>query len=1314
MSNKSPVWNGPSALVPLPTDILLIGQGDVNADSDWADLKNNYSNMYLNFVTAQPKPFVDVKCPPVGAHLMWTLPNGLRQGKQQSTEGAPVDFPNAPNRWLVTRFAIDSDTNTLTSTPTVVVSDVLLDTDGNLEQINQYPYYQDTVTGVRQIGTNVPLDKFSGENNSDVDVKAVGPGDVSWSFAYDNIRNVFSLHDDLPDKSQTYLYSVVGWYADPTSDPLFPLPTSSGKDWLSLLQQQFGWTCEDLDKAQSDWLTWQKLFGVEGDWDPDALQLPAQAKAMIESWHAWQQANGTTTTPPAWPTQSVYHSMVATVQWKGKNTSYGTGAPIGGDGRPKLPTIAIANTPESVISTYMATKASETPGTGITKQDIPDLSITLESFQRGLLFDLQTDPKWAQSMIHNAKFDKKYRGQEWIVVRSQKSSQYDTSEPNQSGQQSVPLDASQTQQLSALNQLQFTLNTLNLAMHTRKVELYALATKNAYLKYNPVKGLNDTVTKSVQAITSELTKNNQQLTQLQTDIDTAAGTLTTALGDNYELKAVDLDPIAAPADPVVLFSGSEVDTKILPTEYNGLDEKLPVRFTGQTITAISVTDPSVQVQAIIIDWEDILNKITLPTWNATPKEVLNLWLEALLLDTSFAPLIADIYFTKAGATPTSEQRQALIAKIQKQQTAPWSDLKVQIPTEALSQACLFQGLLPDHIGVAFRQNTNPWTPIYMDWEIRWIPSSPDLAKSLSDWNLGDNDYQWKGSDINSAASLRLQGRSLLNLKTTYNMQAKFETFKDDKNYSNLPENTVKNLTTVANNVKYLDLVTQSMSGMTQQLNTMLIEMLNTPENADIKALLNNSSYYSPNSGDTNDKQGLTDYPIRAGHFQVMNLRLVDSFGQVLPAKSNLLGPNDPINNIIWSHSLATSSPNFSGDTSTYGQLPPRISQDAMMFTRLLQHNDDSIFTNSSDSTSPICGWVMPNHLDDSLMVFDAEGENLGAVIKVRREVAADENTLTIRWDAAPGTNSQLGAAPNIDNEHLSKFINNLLNTGVSDSGAQAYSDFMDHIDSSLWLNNILKKNQGNLSVLLGRPLAIVRTEVKLDLAGEPAYNQSWFKTGEYYNDNGTYKAEDPPFVSVKFNVRIGDSQFKNNGVMGYFASDDYTHFNAVYGNVGQTSALQRQLKERTDGRTMEQMKSAISAAAPSAKGYVVTDHLVALAANQDAVKLTIVMDPFGDITLTPGSLPSSSVSLPNGPTTQALDNLTATFRTGPLLLDPQKIQMPTPSEIRGDWAWVARKDVTDWQPNSEVKNTVSQAELNPAPQNLIEGWLSLSNFNKRI
>ena len=322
------------------------------------------------------------------------------------------------------------------------------------------------------------------------------------------------------------------------------------------------------------------------------------------------------------------------------------------------------------------------------------------------------------------------------------------------------------------------------------------------------------------------------------------------------------------------------------------------------------------------------------------------------------------------------------------------------------------------------------------------------------------------------------------------------------------------------------------------------------------------------------------------------------------------------------------------------------------------------------------------------------------------------NNLTIRWDAAPGSNTALGADPDLSNQHLQKFINGLLATGTTNTGALAYNELMNAIDSTLWLTNQLTGGN-NLSVLLGKPLAVVRAEVELTLSGDPAYNQGWYQTGEYYNDNGIFNPQDPPFVKVKFNVRIGDSLMKKNGVMGYFVNDDYTKFYKVYGLTSETEELQQLLKSGSASLNLNQVKSALAKSTPPTSGYVITNHLIALAANEGSVKLTVIMDPTGDMPIIPGSLPGSSISLPNGPVSTAIENLSATFRTGPLLLDPSQIRMPTPAEVRGDWAWVARKDVTEWQPDLTVTQQTAQASLSPQPLSLIEGWLSLSNFNKK-
>jgi hypothetical protein len=707
---------------------------------------------------------------------------------------------------------------------------------------------------------------------------------------------------------------------------------------------------------------------------------------------------------------------------------------------------------------------------------------------------------------------------------------------------------------------------------------------------------------------------------------------------------------------------------------------------------------------------ELLGKVNMPVWNVIPKEAMDLWVETLILDPCCAPLIASLYFTKRGVTPTQADRIALNRQIQAQQTAIWNDAEsLGFHPQVLKTVSGIVGVIPSRAAVSFIVN-QPWTPIYMDWKIVWYPTSSDPVMALTDWKLGDIDYDWTGSNITSPPNkLIFQGRTVLNAKTSQVIQRRFSLFEDQPVYDTLPAYVIRDLEAVAGQVGQLDILTQSMSGFTKQLATQLISLNSYPEDQSIITLLGNT--------DANFRPVLTNYtseqpffPIRSGHFTVINLWIVDAFGQVMEGKDENLGPESPIPNIYWSENLTTSSPNYSGDTKIYGQLAPRLIQPSLVKLQLLKNDDDTIPNNSSDLTNPICGWVMPNHLDNSLMIFDANGINMGAIIKVQKEVTDDhdeEFRYTIRWDAVPGSNTALGAPPDLPNEHLQAFVNHLLITGFD--GAGAYDDLVSVIDVTLWPMSNFKNQGGNQSILLGRPLALVRADIGMLLAGTPVYNEDWNETGKYYNNNGAYNPTNPPFMSVPFTVRVGDAYMKDNGVIGYFQADDYDTFYSVYGANGQTSdALQFFSRTSREKLSLQRLSETIGAKKDYRTTYVKEGHMIALPANYTKVKLTLLVDPSGVIPFIAGSLPANSIALPTGPVSTALNHLKSTFRAGPLLLDPLKIKMPTPAEVQGTWGWMARKDVTAWNPEVEIGLYTPVATFDQEDLQLTEGWITLS------
>jgi hypothetical protein len=1301
--NFSPVWPGPALLVPVTVDCLLVGQPD-SANSTWALTQMNYANLANGFLPDTAPPLTPrLAGPPPGALLLWTLPYGLRHGEQQQDgpNAGKVEFLLVPNRWLILRAQYGAAGQAPQLVAGVLHSDLLSDLDPNAAE---FPDPANPTGMPKQIGRYVPLSNWDGPAGPAAPfLRAIGPGDVSWAVTFDNVSNVFAFHDALPEQSGTYAYSVIGWYATPSDDPLNAAPNDPA-GWQIFVSQRFGWavgdvtvSTQDVTQALADWQSWQAAHGLDGPFDPSKLKLPPQLLKAMQTWIAWQAAHGVSTAPSPLPQQILCHGMVSSIQWNGSAQSYGTGAPGGGK---KFPTVAVGNTAPEAIAAWLAYEVVQQ---GQQSPDrIPTIERAVEAFQKGVLLELQRDPVAAEAQLHQARFEAAGAAQEWIVFRPRSGA-----EGEFGGQHTVPLDQKQTDLLVALNSLQRQHDQQVAARYTLRNELFALDYKSSNLPRGAPPAMQTLIAQAFAAIQGAIGTANSAIGDLENRIATARGQLTGLLGTDFVLQAVTVPPSSAPVDPVVTVVGSGADTKFAPAgTYDEDKDLLFTRFTGQTVTGITVSDTVAgQSVSATLGAAELLDAITLPQGNAIPKEAQDLWLEMVLLDPANAQLLAQLFYTKIKAQPPAGAIAALAKNIATQQTLVWNYANyLGVDEEAIAAASGLQGELPAKVGVEFCLG-QPWTPVYLDWKVRWFPTSMDAAGELSQWTLGDIDYSWTGSQVVPPPQpIEFVGRTVLNNKIAQDLKAQFAQFKNDPDYAGLDQDILQALEELALIMGQSDVMTQSLSGFTKQLATQVIAPNQSVDPTTVGPLLGDSPIgFRPVVNGTDYKNALPFFPIRAGHFQLIDLWVVDVFGQILRGKDPSLGNDAPIPNLILAQSVTTPG---SGNT-TYVQLPPRVSQPARLNLDLLGAGDDTVPSNSADLTSPICGWVMPNHLDNSLMVFDAAGNNLGAVIEVITDVQNDKPGNTgLRWDAVPGSQSPLGAPPELPNAHLQAFIANLLDQGLQ-HGADPLNALLDHIDSSLWTMSKLAPQERNLAILLGPPIAVVRAEVSLSLYGNPAYNQSWSETGRYYLANGQYKPLPVPFQSVGFAVRIGDLGYNQNGAMGYFAADDYTRFYAVYGSGSETAAVRRAMRRGAP------LRPALLAPPPAREsldgnGYVETGHLVQLSADASTVKLTLLVDPRGYIPTISGVLPATVTNLAPGPTTQALRNMTATFRVGPLLTDPQAIRMPLPAEVRGNWGWMARHDVTTWGEDTAVKNQDAVARLGTTPLRLSEGWLTLS------
>ncbi len=1322
MSDGAPVWPGPSLLVPITVDCLLVGEPD--RTGTWAVTRINYQNLAKRLVPDAAPPFAPkpaAELLPAGAHLIWTLPFSLRHGQQQVSDGSVV-FPTVPNRWLVVRAAYDiagSPPAAPVLTAFAIEADALQTPPGGLTPgVSQYPG-RDNPKTTMQIGKAVALQSWAGPTGPGTPfLSAVGPAEVSWAVAYDNVRNVFSFYDALGAPG-TYGYSVIGWYADPAKDGLAGLAADTPANWIAALSKAgFDWTAgaagdqAAVQRGADAWAAWAKAHGLDtGTFVASGVTVPKPLADAIAAWGGWQAAHGVAGAQPSFPRQTLLHGQLSQVVWEGASASYGTGAPGGGT---TYPAVAVGNTGMEAISAWLATTfVKQSQGDPNT---IPKIERFLEAFQKGLLVPLESDVAGVEAKLHAAEFGSTYGGSEWIVVRPGADGTpigAAPAPPPFGGQQTLPLTGPQTQALIGLNALQVQRDALAANLVSRQSELFALFYKRGAASIDQRQPIIDATT----AITAQITADQAQLTSLAASITESSQALTALLGNDYVLRQVSAPQVFTPYDPVVMVAGIKTDTKFAPPGAYDDETSLACRFTGQFVTGLDVQvagDARFTPQTLTA--ADVLGAIALPAGQPIPKESQDLWLELLLLDTGAARFLASVYCAKCGiASPSSDDLATVTAAIQALQMAPWTAAEgAGASTQATAEAAGLAGVLPSSVGVSFRTG-QPWSPIYLDWKAAWVPSAPDAgdpAAQLAEWKLGSIDYEWTGTSITMPSNAQIfQGRTVLNPKIAQDVGAALAQFKNDPDYASLDIDVITALEQVAAIMGRFDVMTQSMGGFTQQLITREV----APNQGDpAKAALLGSApigfrpVLAPQFA--NPAQfGATApdspfFPVRAGHFQLLEVWIVDSFGQILRGQD----PRSP-GPIPVIRANAVKTP---GDANAgIVQVPPRIAQAARVTLQPVDAERDDVPSTSSDSTSPICGWIVPNHLDASLMVFDAAGASLGAVITTQTDVQdSGRSDLALRWDAPPGSSAALGAPPAIPNAHLLGVVRGLMTRGLTE-GAAALDDLLAHIDSSLWAVAPLPPPDPNVAALLGAPLAVVRATLFMNLDGMPVYPQAFDLTGKYYVAPGpVYQPQPTPLLSVPFGVRIGDTVFPTNGVMGYFTDDDYSRFYAVYGAGGQTSSLLRALRAGTvprGGVAALLRRTALAPPAP-ATDYVTMDHLVSVTPDATRVKVTLLVDPRGVIPVISGMSPMRTVALPPGPVSSATRAMKASFRVGPLLTDPSRIRMPLPAEVRGSWRWAARKDVTTWAPDAGVAAEDGAVRLGTTPLRLSEGWLTLA------
>lgn len=447
-------------------------------------------------------------------------------------------------------------------------------------------------------------------------------------------------------------------------------------------------------------------------------------------------------------------------------------------------------------------------------------------------------------------------------------------------------------------------------------------------------------------------------------------------------------------------------------------------------------------------------------------------------------------------------------------------------------------------------------------------------------------------------------------------------------------------------------------------------------------------------------------PLRGGFLEINSLELVDVFGQ----RMQLNTPQKQANGALEVIAAFTMAP-MQGDIENAGKvyLPPRIMAPTRLWFKWLSasYNNnvpgidgDFVEMTSHPVSSPICGWVLPNHLDDSLHFYDQKGAPIGSfgvehdqIVYRTRAGNTDNPADVMSQDIGP----YLDPEPPV-NKHVAAFmwyINNKSGgVGTENSGLFLRQLTAVILASDKYIQPSGYGQESALAVLLGRPLAITRSVISLETAGNLlALNQADTSASAPWPtaiNAGTTNYKDrmaggaAGLEQVLIPLQLGDLSNVNDGLIGYLIENKQNNEDP-YGLDDFFAPAADPLA--TNGVIM-----------PSAD-------TIELTLNADPIMCTFLMNPAAAIHATTAILPVAQLGIPADLYTKTLSNLQMTFFTTPMLRGKQQMVVPLPSQSGYVWNWLGAAGQQSVPLDADSAD--SNAVWGYSPQCLLEGWLGL-------
>ena len=611
--------------------------------------------------------------------------------------------------------------------------------------------------------------------------------------------------------------------------------------------------------------------------------------------------------------------------------------------------------------------------------------------------------------------------------------------------------------------------------------------------------------------------------------------------------------------------------------------------------------------------------------------------------------------------------------------------------------------------------SQPWSPLYFQWEADYYPitfAEPDHVDEpeRAHWIFDGDGYRWDGRGA-VTDPITLRGRQFLTATPAQSLSGAFYRYAQHQ-----PAAVRENLRALGDLASRADLISQIMQGFNDQLAG---RSLNTPvesftdsERSRVRrdAVAEQSARLRPPEVASLPVPfagwpASRFHPVRSGQLAFQRLSMVDRFGRALPivipdreqSQRDSIGNGTPASAFrpVLADELRPGLDDEENpitvvphDAGRFIEFKPRLAQAARTRLDPLSADSDSPL-DEAHAGAALCGWVIPNRLDRSLLCFGGDGAPLGAVTAA---IGTDGEPMTA-WLPLPGSPYARPADLAEDHPHLHELVSVLI-----ERGTDALDSLLRMIDRALETCAPTGDQPPDTTVgrLVGRPLALVRARVRIDLDGPRLTDPAW---------RNLLDPQPPQLAGLRWPVRLGERDDLGDGLLAYVLEREY--------DVWHTVLSAEDLTETGD---------ADGYLRPIAAGYALAAAAVPPAehSEQTAARVTLLADPFGTTHAATGILPTATLRLPSDTFDAALAALAVSFRFGPLPVTPAPepaddessrdgdpvpaLALPRPPDRHGVWTWHQADPEGGWRAASTVPANPDPILPLPRPD-LRTGWL---------